>query len=299
MRKRVLVTGASGMLGHEIVRALQHDNRYEILGVSNSFPLVVENVKCIQTDLTIEENVNLIFKKPFDIIIHCAALTDLSLCENNYNLAKAVNVETTRHLVNNIKNTGGKLIYISTDSVFNGKEGNYTEMSNTNPINNYAKTKLLGEIETSKLENYLILRMNIFGKNIQPKNSLGEWMIDNFENKIEFNGFKDVIFNPVFTQNVLPLIFDLINYTGIYNLGSSDYCSKYDFGLMIAEIFGFSPNLIKPISIDELDLKVERPKNTTLDITNLSSKLTNKKLIKTVRQQIMDYYASYFENNTN
>ena len=149
------------------------------------------------------------------------------------------------------------------------------------------------ELESLKIRNSLILRTNFFGWNIQNKNSLGEWILEALKGKKPINGFKDAYFSSIYTMELARLIDIAIkeNITGVYNCGSIDSCSKYDFCLRIADVFGFDRGLVTPISIDDFNFHVNRGKNLSLNVHKLQKNLNAK--IKTINDSIQAFYNDY------
>lgn len=163
--KKILITGASGMLGLNLCRMLRQE-RYEVVGAYNSNPeLLNVDVEKLQLDITSKEMVMKVAKKHpiIDVIIHCAAMTNPDQCEKDKKLCSLVNVVGTKNIVDLAKNLGAKLIFISTPMVFSGNEGNYNEKSIPEPLNYYAKTKLEGEKEVLKYDKGLVVRVNPIG----------------------------------------------------------------------------------------------------------------------------------------
>lgn len=168
---RILVTGSNGMLGSDIVKIFLNNN-YKVFGIDKN-DNINNNINFYKMDLT-----NLIELKKVlrninpDLIIHTAAFVDVNFCENNIQKAIDLHVVVTRILAK----FGCQMIYISTDSVFNGIKGNYTEDDIPDPLNVYARTKLLGEFATlSNNKKATVIRTNIFGFHKDKlRNSLAE-----------------------------------------------------------------------------------------------------------------------------
>jgi len=179
------------------------------------------------------------------------------------------------------------LIHISTDSVFDGTKGSYKEEDSTNPINVYGKSKLLGEkLLQENLDNFIIIRTNLFGYNHQERFLLN-WILKNLKEQKEFTGFEDIIFNPLEISFLSDLIVKLgnIEYSGIVHLGSDEIISKYDFGCEVADILGFDKKVIKKGSIEHSNLIAKRPKNTSL--SNLKAKKILKINFPSLKEQIL------------
>jgi len=265
--KKLLITGSSGMLGANL--AFENKDRYVLYGIDNAAPST-QLRKSFQIDIKdsgkLQEVISEI--KP-DFVVHCAAITNVDACEDDYILARKTNAIATRDL---IAAAGRKtrFIYISTDSVFSGTRGNYTEADLPSPLNNYAKSKLEGEwYVEQEAKNYVIIRTNMFGFNRVRGQSFAEWIVNSLSQQHKINMFTDVIFSAVSVYTLVQLIEKLLlsEFTGRLNIGTDSPISKYDFGIRLSDIFGFDVSLITPMSVDKFDFKAKRPKNTSLDIS--------------------------------
>lgn len=260
------------MLGSSIFSSLKLSGFTSIFTTDlQDFPSSTRHKVCdLTSSKQLEELRN--WSKP-DVVINCAAIVNLGICETNPGLAQEVHINATRGLASfsNLK----KIIHISTDSVFDGQIGNYTEIDKTNPLNNYAKSKLDGETAASHSKtNYYILRTNIIGYNVPLKNSLFEWAFKSLSKDEAINGFDNVYFNPLFTGDLAKIIesFILEEFkSGIYHAASRELISKYDFLISIASFFGYPKSLISPISLQSNIGGVIRPLNTTLNIQKLKN----------------------------
>jgi len=265
---KVVVTGSSGMLGSKIVRALAKSNNFQVYGVDmQSSPSInhLQEQKLVDLiDLrSLKQAIEEI--KP-EIIIHLAAIVNLKVCEDDFNVARALHVDATRFLAR--QNT--KMLYISTDSVFNGEEGNYTEKSIPDPLNNYGMTKYLGELAVrANNKNSLVIRTNIFGYNNPLKASLAEWALRELKNGNQINGYSNVMFNAIYTKHLANIIVNLVgkSQNGIVNIASKTQISKYDFLLKLANEMGQSSDIVSKVKlINNDDTSMMRPLNTTLNI---------------------------------
>jgi dTDP-4-dehydrorhamnose reductase len=272
----ILVTGASGLLGSNIVTFLQGEKE-DITAIYYANPIKFNNVRCIKTDITHEKLLkNLFSELNPEVIIHCAAQTDVDWCEKYPSKAYSINVDATRFIAEAAKESDSTLVYISTDSVFNGKLGNYQEEDIPDPVNVYAKSKLDGESEIIKLtRKYLILRTNIYGWNLQEKLSLNEWFLQKLESGQTVSAFDDVLFSPILVNDLAKIIYDMIKarLTGLYHAGSSESCSKFEFACKLSDIFSLDKNLIMPVTIDSIPLVARRPKNMSLNTQKIHAAL--------------------------
>ena len=223
-QKRVLIAGSRGMLGKDITHSLLFENKYEIFGINRSKS---DKTKIIEysCDLTDFSKVKKILDevKP-DILINCAANVNVDSCEKDKDYAYMINAEAARGLAKYIP-CSAKYIYISTDSVFDGMKGDYTEDDEPAPVNYYAFTKLEGEkLVIKEKPDSIIIRTNIYGFHIPFGKSLVEWCIENLNQNNNILGFDDVYFNPVYTKQLARAICKLINvnYEGLIYVGCKE-----------------------------------------------------------------------------
>jgi dTDP-4-dehydrorhamnose reductase len=273
LSEHILVIGA-GFLGENIVEKFRNHN----ITQTN---LTKFNKNSYILDITDEKQVIDCFHdvKP-SIVINCAANTDIDFLENNPSIAYSINGEGVRNLAVACKKSNVRLIHISTDGIFNGINGKYTEEDQPIPINVYAKSKIIGEKNIIKnCLNHVIIRTNFYGNHSQGK-SLFNNILSKLKDGKQFTGFDDVIFSPLEVSNLSDLIYDVTfsNYQGILNLSSNESISKYQFCCKMAEMFGFDSNIIKKGSIDSAGFLAKRPKNTSLN-NSKSKQLTKSKIV--------------------
>ena len=269
---RIGVTGASGMLGTALIDELA--NKYKVFATARSKGLEKDGIIWECFELTNFQHLNkwLEMTDP-DMVIHCAAIVDVDKCEDNVDYVTKLHVDSTKAIVNYLNRNNKKLIYISTDSVFDGKSDRpYVESDTVNPLNIYSKTKLLGEKSVLLMNGGLVLRTNIIGWSTSGNISFAEWLLNGLIESKPLSLFSDVIFSPLNVSDLSKIITQAIDseITGLYHCTSKDYLSKYDFGIKIAKIFNFSIDNIKKISVDNVNLKASRPKNIALNSKKLS-----------------------------
>jgi dTDP-4-dehydrorhamnose reductase len=267
--QRVLITGHTGMLGQSIVQKFHALKNVELFGVSKTRQLK-SGIREFNIDLTNETEVaSLLGEIRPKVIIHTAAFTNLQHCETFRADALQFHVHLTRQLAS-IK---CPMIYISTDSVFQGEEGNYSEDSPTYPLNYYAHSKLEGEWAARCSNPYaLVLRLNIYGFKKPPGSSLAEWGLKSFQEGRQISGFNDVFFNPLYVGQAAELIRIVHNEfkPGILHIGTVENISKFAFLKKLANTFGFSDAFLGEVS-SSADVGLRRPKNTTLNIQKLKT----------------------------
>ena len=271
---RVGITGANGMLGTALVSHLS--KRHDIFATSRGKGMDGHNIEWDCFDLTNTVLLNQWLEGVrADMIIHCAAIINVDACEDNVEMARRLHVETTRIISNYLDANNGRLIYISTDSVFDGKkQESYNEGDVVNPLNTYAKTKILGEKVTLSTKNGLVLRVNIIGWTQEGRTSFAEWMFRGVINNTTLNLFHDVYFSPLHVDKLSLIVGRIIKdpIYGLYHCVSSDSISKYDFGVQMAKVFRLSVSNINSVSVESMNFQAERPKNMALDSGKLADK---------------------------
>ena len=272
---KVGVTGANGMLGSSLITYLSKS--YRVFATSQIKGVEGKNIEWDCFDLTDITLLNeWLEKTKLDVIIHCAAIVNVDLCEDNVKLAEKLHIETTEVMANYLDSNGGRLIYVSTDSVFDGeKQDAYSESDLVRPLNVYAKTKIMGEALVQSMDNGLVLRTNIIGWTQENRTSFFEWLLKGLIDKTPLNLFHDVYFSPLDVYNLSLIIEKILENSvfGLYHCASSDSISKYDFGKKMAEIFQLSDSNISRVSVDEMHFRAKRPKNMALNSDKLSGQL--------------------------
>lgn len=290
---RILITGASGLLGLNL--ALEIANQHTVFGQVNNHPIKEETFSVLKANLLEPGTMEwLLEKSEPDWVIHCAALADLDRCERNPSLARELNTVIPKKLAELCRNGGARLLHVSTDAVFDGVTGSYSEQDLPNPLSTYAKTKLEAEHEVAE-ENpdAIIARVNLFGWSLRGKRSLAEFFFNNLAQGNSIMGFVDVFFCPLLANDIAQLFTSMLanRLRGIYHVVSEDSISKYSFGVSIAERFGFNKSLIKPTSFLKAGFEAARSPNLTLQIDKLSRDLAA--LIPTVSTGIDHFYSLY------
>ena len=260
---KILVIGASGLVGSHCMRYFK-EKEISVIGTHRNF----EQINTYYFD-PLKENcfdfLNTIHFSP-DVIIHCGALTHVDYCEDHENESFNQTVESTIKIVDYCSQNKIKLVYISTDYVFDGINGPYFESAEVNPINVYGRHKLAAEELVKKLENYLIVRItNVFGEEARSKNFISSLvsLIKSNEEKILTLPY-DQYATPTYAGDIAKMIYLLLseNKDGLYNLSSTDYYSRYQLAKKIKSYFGVQNRLkLEPISTIELKQKANRPLN--------------------------------------
>ena len=269
----ILVTGASGLLGSYLVRALKQ-MRGEVTFVGRT-RVPAGDARWVKCDLTDDRQVHeLIAGRSPRLVVHAAALTNVDLCETDPELATAVNSSAAARLARLTSDVGGRFVLISTDSVFDGRRGDYVETDDPAPLNMYARSKLDGERGVAAVANHLVLRTNFFGRS-ERGSGLADWLLRELAAGRPVVGFEDVLFSPLDAATLATLTLELAhtNLRGTLHVGASDAVSKFAFARLVAEAYGFDAGLVRPGRLSDAALGAPRPLNTSLNSAKATSVL--------------------------
>jgi len=276
--ERLLVTGSSGLLGHIIVNLVKND--YMVVPLYNTKPLHSNALKLDITNLT--EVSNLFYKLKPSAVIHTASETNVDKCETEKEHAWKTNVEGTRNIALACGKVGAKLVYISTDYVFDGEKGNYTEQDIPNPINYYGVTKLEGENQViQNCKNYAILRTSVLYGWHPWKQNFATWTINQLKQNKETTVVQDHYNTPTLADNLAEMAIETAqrDLQGLYHASGSERISRYGFARKIAKTFSLDSRLIKPIKMSQLTAWIaQRPKDSSLNTEKIQKQLTTKPL---------------------
>jgi dTDP-4-dehydrorhamnose reductase len=273
-RQRVLVTGATGMLGAVLVDSLSAS--YECVGLHRGGP-GGGACRWRQADLLDRgATAALLSDEAPDVLIHCAAMTNVDACERNPVVARGLHEEVTENLADYCSRRDAQLIYVSTDAVFDGrKQGPYVETDTAGPLNLYGQTKLAGEHRALDCGRGLVLRTNIFGWRPVSHDSFGEWVLGALRRGTPLSMFTDVFFTPIATALLVRTIESCMaqEVSGLFHAGGAEAVSKSEFACRVAAAYGLGTAGIIPIMVADKPLPAERPRNMALDSSCLAARL--------------------------
>ena len=273
---KILITGITGLLGYGLTKTLVGKG-IEVFGIYKENKTVASDLSTIATiypaDITKPAEVRYVFNKVKpDAVIHAAAFANVDGCELFKSLAWEINVNGTLNVVNVAKEIGIKFIYISTDYVFDGTIGGYTEEDKPNPINYYGLTKLEGEkVVAENLTNFIIARVSlIYGEHPQYRGTINRIIMD-LKRRKSLNLVADQFITPTYSVDIGNILLELINneLTGIFHITGSTCLSRYDIGKMIARVFNFDASLISRISLSGAEWSAKRPLKSCLSVDKL------------------------------
>lgn len=256
---KVLVTGANGQLGYDVVKELQKQNIECYGAVRKDFDIV-----------DFEATEKFITNYMPDAAIHCAAYTAVDKAEDEQGLCYLVNASATENIAEICKKINAKMLYISTDYVFDGTKDSFYEVDDKpNPINVYGKTKLLGEQAVQKILNkYFIVRISwVFGEH---GNNFVKTMLRLGKERKEINVVADQYGSPTYTADLAPLLVEMIKTDkyGVYHATNEGVCTWAEFAEEIFKIAKLDVK-VNHITTEEYPTRAKRPKNSRLGKTSL------------------------------
>lgn len=258
---KILVTGANGQLGYDVVNELKKRAHF-VYGADIS-----------TMDITDENNVASVMQSVCpDAVIHCAAWTAVDLAESEAEKCTLVNKTGTENIVNECIKCGAKLLYLSTDYVFDGEGSTPWKPDDIrNPLNVYGKTKYEGELAVEKYEKHFIVRIAwVFGKN--GKNFV-KTVLNLAKNHDTLNFVNDQIGTPTYTYDLARLLADMIEtekYGTYHATNEGGYISWYDFVLEILKQAGITGKTVIPVTSGQFVTAAKRPHNSRLDKRTLA-----------------------------
>lgn len=285
---KIYITGIMGMLGYNTALALK--DRCQVTGV-DIVDIPDSDIVYRRASLFDEELIrkHILEEKP-DVLIHTAAMVNVDRCEEEPDMAEKFNVGVTSYLARICNEQNIKMIYISTDAVFDGNSPDlYTEEDEVHPINVYGQTKLDGEKATLEYPGNLVLRTNIYGRNVQNKKSFGEWIYEGLNNGETLKMFTDIDFSPILVNELAELIYKSMenNLMGIYHACGSGCVTKYRFGVFLKETFAIEQGEIIPTTSDTMQFCAKRAEHMGMSNEKLQKALNIR--ISTPEESIMKF----------
>ncbi|MDD1767211.1 MAG: dTDP-4-dehydrorhamnose reductase [Methanomassiliicoccales archaeon] len=282
--RRIAVVGAGGLLG-QYVAAKALGKGYQVLGTFHDTSIPPSGIEAARLDITDADEARQVLRGfgP-EAVILASALTNVDFCERNPSKAWAVNAEGTLNIAQACDLVGARLLYLSTDYVFNGEKGSpYLEFESPDPLSIYARTKLEGERLTmdASTKNVVCRVSVLYGWNrLSQKQNFVTWVIDSLRKGKEVQLFRDQTVSPTYVPHCADVLLGLLesNARGIFHTSGPDCASRYDIGMKIAEVFQLDASLIKSAMTDESKLVARRPACSCLDVGKAEGELNMKML---------------------
>ena len=243
-----LVTGARGFLGSNAGAYLR--TRVHALGQARQQDASKLYEQLLPVDLRDAQAIGALVRDIApDVVLHAAAISGHEQADADRDQAEAVNVHATAAIAGACADMGARLIYISTDSVFNGARGNYSEADEPDPFSWYGESKLRGEDYVRDLvADHLVVRTNFFGWSDTGRKSVLEFFVNSLRSSTHVRGYPDFIVTSIYAQSLIETIWRLseLGTTGTVHVASSDARSKFEFGMSVAQHFLLDEGLISP-----------------------------------------------------
>ncbi len=294
MVEKIAITGSNGLLGQKLVNLFCSNAAYEVVAMARGLNRNTnsENYSYFDVDLTDFKKVTDIINevKPA-IIINTAAMTNVDECEDKKEECDVINIGLVRELVNLCERNNSYLVHISTDFIFDGKNGPYKEGDQPNPLNYYGLSKLKSEqiIEQSTLKCSILRTILVYGMvDNMTKSNLVLWLKESVEHKKVVTIIDDQFRMPTLVDDLALACLSAVSKKaqGIFNVSSCELLSIYDMALEVARVFSLDKSFITRISTVELNQKAKRPAVTGFDLSK-SNKILELPLVSfTERLQV-------------
>jgi dTDP-4-dehydrorhamnose reductase len=278
--KTVLVTGANGFLGYYLVRELLQ-KKFSVVATGRGpsrLPYHDKNFLYETLDYTSKEDISKVFSSVNpQMVVHCGAISKPDECEQNKEAAFLSNVTGTINLLEAAAEHGAHIIFLSTDFVFNGEKGFYSEEDERAPVNYYGETKVLAEDEVMKYPfNWTIVRtVLVYGKTFSGRENIVTNTAKLLKEGKPLKIFDDQVRTPTYVDDLAQGIVTIIKKEtgGIYHLSGEDVKTPYDIAVDTALLLGLNPSLITPVKAHEFDQPAKRPAKTGLNISKAKTEL--------------------------
>ncbi len=296
---RVLITGANGLLGQRLVEEFSRYGRYDVLATGRDERPRFGNLSAgyVRLDILRRADIEGLFADfTPHVVIHAAAMTNVDACERERALCWRTNVQATQYIIRACERYDSKLVFLSTDFVFDGQNGPYREDDLPNPVNYYGASKLTAENEVrASLLNWAIVRTALLygtARNVNRPN-FALWLLDRLRRGERVRVVVDQYRTPTYNVDLARGIEQLVrrNASGIYHLSGRELVSIYEFARQIAEVFELDPDQIQPCTSEELGQLARRPSRTGFIILKAETELGYRprplrEALRELRQQI-------------
>jgi dTDP-4-dehydrorhamnose reductase len=267
LRLKVLITGGSGLLALNWACAIRE--RHDVVLATHRRRVSLSGT--ITTDLPLDDRDGLseaLRRLSPDVVVHTAGMTSVDACEQDPALAERVNAGLARNVAEAAASAGARLIHISTDHLFAGTRSLYGEDDPPEPLNAYARSKLLAEAwVAAACPQALIVRTNFFGWGHRYRQSFSDWIYYALRDGQTLTMFDDVFVTPILADDLAGAAHRLVDTgaCGIYNVVGDERVSKYAFGAALADAYGFPKALLVRGKIAASQLSARRPPDMSLE----------------------------------
>lgn len=277
---RILITGCHGLLGQKLVETFTRQSGYtlKLTSIEKKSFFQETSLDYVPLDITSRNAVKGVVEEFHpDVIVNAAAYTDVDGCEKERELAWRVNVGGVENLIAAARSSQAKIVHISTDYIFDGTNGPYSEEDTPNPLSYYGKTKLASENALRGDDvPYTILRtMVLYGMARNIRSNFVLWVATSLRDGKHIQVVDDQTGNPTLADDLAYAILKVVELekTGVYNVCGQDLISRYNFAVKIGHVFGGDEKLITPIKTSDLHQPAPRPLSSGFVILKASTEL--------------------------
>ncbi len=293
---KLLVLGGSGLIGNSVIKS--DNKKFEIITTFNKNKITIPNISSFQCSLPhdfskLEE---IIRKQKPEVLVNAMGYSNIDFCESNKEKTHMLHVKISEKISKITLKLNIKTIFLSSDYVFDGIKGGYTELDKPNPINYYGQTKYEAEKIILKNKINVVLRTSvIYDWDLRVR--FFNYVVENLKNRKKIRVTNDVFNSVTLVDSLVESIFSIIekDRKGIFHIVDSTCTNRYDFAKCISKIFNFDEKLIESISIEDIDVIAKRPKNACLN--NFESKKSLGIKFKTLEEGVKQVFIKSRENN--
>jgi len=297
--RKMAVVGCHGLLGQNLVNSAVRD--YEVLGVDlapASF-LHLDHFRYFSADITRRETLEELRRFNPQVVVNCAAYTAVDGAEKEKDLCWRVNVDGVANLLSVLKSSSAHFLQISTDYIFDGRNGPYREEDAPHPLGVYGKSKLAAEnlVRGAAIPTTVLRTMVLFGKGIRLKTDFVGWVQKELSAGHDIRVVEDQIGNATYARELVRAILAAAQrgVSGILHAASRDILSRYELARLVAELFALDAGLIHPVSTAELGQAAPRPLQSGLLVSHSEEQLgirflTVREVLEEYRSEILNTY---------
>jgi len=260
---KVLLTGATGRIGRELIAA--RPDGITIESLLDPLDPQTPDTPWFRTDIADrDKTIMAITCSDPDVIIHCAALTDVDGCERDPDLARRINIDGTANVVDACAECDAMMVYFSTDYVFDGRTGPYEESDQPNPVSVYGRTKWEGEkVVNEWTDRHLILRISVpFGRRrTGTGHNFVSWLAEELSQGREVRIVDDQFTTPAYMDELVETLWHFIQkgVTGTIHYGTADRMSRAEMAYELCDVLGVDRSLVSTLKTADLGFDAERP----------------------------------------
>jgi dTDP-4-dehydrorhamnose reductase len=278
---KILVTGGNGLLGQHLIKTLL-EQKYEVIAIGKGparIPFPADLYSYFDVDITDGFRLNdLMRSESPEIVVHTAAMTQVDTCELNQDLCFKVNVEGTANLVMEAEAYSRFFIYISTDFVFDGDKGDYSEEDELNPVNWYGFTKMQAEsiVQGAEMPWSIVRTCLVYGNALSgTRTNIVSWVRDNLMGGKNIRVVSDQSRTPTYIGDLVQGILLLIRQTatGIFHISGEEVLTPFDMAVKTADFFGLDKNMMEKVDQSTFSQPGRRPLRTGFNIEKAKTQL--------------------------